>query len=160
MEKTKVITVGGVAGGCACGLMAWRSAGRDRGIGGRNAAAGLAASVDGHRLHRGCHDVPGQEVQGKFDAFTRCEALLGWVAAISSDVVAGGTLDRQAMEAEGCTVLLASSMMATVDIRTGKRRLVDYLLASVRRYRTGILGEGEGNIRNKTNVTAIFVFIN
>lgn len=97
--------------------------------------------------------VPGQEVQVKLDAFTftRYGALPGRVAAISSDVVADETLgpvyrvrvalDRQAMEVEGRRVPLAPGMTATVDIRTGKRRLIDYLLAPVQRYRDESLRE-------------------
>ena len=40
-------------------------------------------------------------------------------------------LDRQAMEVEGRMVPLAPGTTATVDIRTGKRRLIDYLLVPV-----------------------------
>jgi HlyD family type I secretion membrane fusion protein len=99
--------------------------------------------------------VPGQEVQVKLDAFTftRYGALPGRVAAISSDVVADETLgpvyrvrvalDRQAMEVDGRMVPLAPGMTATVDIRTGKRRLIDYLLAPVQRYRARAWGSGE-----------------
>jgi hemolysin D len=88
----------------------------------------------------------GQTVQVKLDtfAFTKYGAIPGRVAAISSDAVvderlgpvfhARVELERQTIEVDGRTVPLTAGMSATVDVRTGRRRVIDYLLAPIRKY--------------------------
>lgn len=95
----------------------------------------------------------GQEVQVKLDAFTftKYGTVPGRVAAISSDAVPDEqlgpvyhvrvALDRQEMEIDGRTAALSPGMTATVDIHTGRRRLIDYLLAPIKRYRDESLRE-------------------
>jgi hemolysin D len=43
------------------------------------------------------------------------------------------TLDRTAMKVDGKTVNLAPGMAATVEIRTGKRKLIEFLLSPLMR---------------------------
>jgi len=45
------------------------------------------------------------------------------------------------MDVEGREVALAPGMMVTVEVKTGKRRLIDYLLSPVMRYRDNSLRE-------------------
>jgi hemolysin D len=98
----------------------------------------------------------GQEAQIKIDAFTftRYGLASGHVLDISSDAVSrdGATrersaatpeleyvarisLDRSAMDVEGRAVELAPGMTVAVEIRTGARPLIDYLLSPLGRYR-------------------------
>jgi len=51
------------------------------------------------------------------------------------------SLDRTSMNVEGREVALAPGMMVTVEVKTGKRRLIDYLLSPVMRYRDNSLRE-------------------
>lgn len=51
------------------------------------------------------------------------------------------SLDRTAMEVEGRRVSLTPGMMVTVEIKTGRRRLIDYVLSPVLRYRDTTLHE-------------------
>ncbi|PWC53343.1 HlyD family type I secretion periplasmic adaptor subunit, partial [Azospirillum sp. TSO22-1] len=85
----------------------------------------------------------GQPVQIKLDtfAFTKYGALPGRVAAISSDAVVDERLgavyrvrvelERQTMPVDGRLVTLAPGLTATVDVRTGTRRVIDYLLMPI-----------------------------
>ena len=51
------------------------------------------------------------------------------------------SLNRTSMDVEGREVALAPGMMVTVEVKTGKRRLIDYLLSPVMRYRDNSLRE-------------------
>jgi hemolysin D len=85
----------------------------------------------------------GQEVAVKLETFpfTRYGTLPGKVAHISRDAVADErqglvylarvALDRSTINADGREVPLASGMRATVEIKTGDRRLIQYLLSPV-----------------------------
>lgn len=86
---------------------------------------------------------PGQPVQVKLDAFpfTKYGAVPGRVQAVSSDAVADERLgpvykvrvmlDRQEIVVNGRPVPLGPGLSATVDVRTGSRRVIDYLLLPV-----------------------------
>jgi hemolysin D len=51
------------------------------------------------------------------------------------------TLDRTAMEVDGKPVNLASGMAVTVEIKTGSRRIIEFLLSPILRYRQESLRE-------------------
>lgn len=86
---------------------------------------------------------PGQEVAVKLETFpfTRYGLIPGKVAHISRDAVADErqglvylarvALDRSTINADGREVPLAPGMRATVEIKTGDRRLIQYLLSPI-----------------------------
>jgi hemolysin D len=107
---------------------------------------------------------PGQQAEIKVDAFnfTRYGLITGRVLAISSDAVArdsaprgeartGGpseleyvarvSLDRDKMERENGALTLSPGMTVTVEIKTGARTAMDYLLSPLGRYRHESLRE-------------------
>ncbi len=51
------------------------------------------------------------------------------------------SLDRSQMQVEDRMVSLAPGMAVTVEIKTGQRTVLDYLLSPLRRYRQEILRE-------------------
>jgi hemolysin D len=51
------------------------------------------------------------------------------------------SLDRAAMEIDGRTVNLAPGMAVTVGIKTGTRRVIEYLLSPLLRYKQEALRE-------------------
>jgi hemolysin D len=51
------------------------------------------------------------------------------------------SLDRAAMQIDDATVDLAPGMAVTVEIKTGSRRILDYLLSPLLRYRQEVLHE-------------------
>jgi hemolysin D len=55
--------------------------------------------------------------------------------------VARVVLDRAQMQIEGGPVQLLSGMTVTVEIRTGSRRIISYLLSPLARYRQEVLRE-------------------
>jgi hemolysin D len=83
----------------------------------------------------------GQPAAIKLEAFpfTRYGAVPGHVRSISRDAVADKeqgfvyvatiALDRSTIEADGRTVALSPGLAATVDVRTGTRRIISYLLS-------------------------------
>lgn len=83
----------------------------------------------------------GQEAAVKLEAFpfTRYGTVPGRVRSISRDAVqdkelglvyvATVTLERTYMDADGHRVALSPGLVATVDIRTGTRRIISYLLS-------------------------------
>lgn len=83
----------------------------------------------------------GQEAAVKLEAFpfTRYGTVPGRVRSISRDAVqdkelglvyiATVTLERSSIEADGGRVALSPGLAATVDIRTGTRRIISYLLS-------------------------------
>lgn len=85
----------------------------------------------------------GQAVQVKLDAFpfTKYGAVPGRVQAVSSDAVADEkmgpvykarvALERQSLSVNGRAVPLGPGLSAVVDVRTGSRRVIDYLLLPV-----------------------------
>lgn len=83
----------------------------------------------------------GQEAAVKLEAFpfTRCGAVPGRVRAISRDAVqdkelglvyvATIALDRSHVDADGRRYPLSPGLAATVDVRTGTRSVISYLLS-------------------------------
>ena len=51
------------------------------------------------------------------------------------------SLDRSEMEIEGRPVQLSPGMAVTVEIKTGSRRIISYLLSPLARYRQEVLRE-------------------
>lgn len=109
--------------------------------------AGAALEAEAKVLNRDIGFLhTGQEVQVKLDAFpfTTYGAVPGRVAAISSDAVPDErlgpvyhvrvALDRQTLEVEGRPLRLSPGMTASVDIHTGRRRVIDYLLGPITKY--------------------------
>lgn len=88
----------------------------------------------------------GQAVEVKLDAFnfTRYGTVKGRLRSISQDVVeveglgpvydARIALDAAAIRAGGRDVPLAPGMTVTAEIRTGTRRIIDFLLSPLKRY--------------------------
>lgn len=106
--------------------------------------AGAVLEVEATVLNRDIGFVEiGQAVQVKLDtfAFTKYGAVPGRVAAVSSDAVADErlgpvykvrvALDRQSIAIGGRALPLSPGLAATVDIRTGTRRVIDYVLMPV-----------------------------
>ena len=83
----------------------------------------------------------GQEAIVKIDAFpfTRYGTTEGVVEGVSLDAVGRGylariALTRPAIEIDGVVVPLRPGMQAAVDIRTGRRRMLDYVIAPLVAY--------------------------
>jgi hypothetical protein len=51
------------------------------------------------------------------------------------------SLDRSEMDIDGRRVALAAGMAVTVEIKTGERRVIEYLLSPLLRYKQGSLRE-------------------
>lgn len=102
--------------------------------------------------------APGQEAEIKIAAFdfTRYGVFRGKVTSVSRDALtpteqtsdrrelyyaAHVSLDRTHVEADGRTLQLTPGMMTSVEIKTGRRRLLDYILSPVMRYREGSMRE-------------------
>ena len=89
----------------------------------------------------------GQSAKVKVDAFpfTRYGAVEGTIQSISADAVevpntgwvydARVSLDRAALMIEGKEVGLSAGMSVMVEIKTGKRKLIEYVLSPLLRYR-------------------------
>jgi HlyD family type I secretion membrane fusion protein len=89
----------------------------------------------------------GQSAKVKVDAFpfTRYGAVEGAIQSISADAVeipnigwvydARVSLDRAALKIEGKEVGLSAGMSVMVEIKTGKRRMIEYVLSPLLRYR-------------------------
>jgi len=92
------------------------------------------------------HIEAGQPVEVKFDAlpFTRYGTVPGHVRQISSDAVereqlglvfpARIRLSRATMMVDGREMALAPGMAVTTDIKTGERRIIEFLMAPLLRY--------------------------
>jgi membrane fusion protein, hemolysin D len=88
----------------------------------------------------------GQDVAIKLETFpfTRYGTIDGQVLHVSSDAVQNEKLglvyiariamDRATMQVDGKTVYLTPGMAATVEVKTGKRRVIEYLLSPILRY--------------------------
>ncbi len=89
----------------------------------------------------------GQEVEIKVEtfAFTKYGLVHGTVMHVSRDAVADEniglvyparlTMDRATMLVEGRTVALSPGMAVTAEIKTGERRLIEFVLAPLLRYK-------------------------
>ncbi len=97
--------------------------------------------------------VPGQEVEVKLEPFlfTKYGTLLGRVISVSRDAVehqklglvypARVALDRGYLDVEGRRMDLGAGMSLTAEIKTDRRRLIDYLLSPISKYRQETLRE-------------------
>ncbi len=95
----------------------------------------------------------GQEAAIKLDAFlfTKYGTVLGRVVAVSRDAVqdkdrgltyaARSVLDRAVVDFGGAPVPLGAGMTLTAEIKTDSRRLIEYLLSPILRYRQESLRE-------------------
>ena len=95
----------------------------------------------------------GDEVQVKLDAFpfTKYGAVPGTLEDLSMDAVQDEALglvyvgrvalERQHISVKGQSVKLAPGMVATVEVKTGTRRVIEYLLSPLLRYRDESLRE-------------------
>lgn len=96
---------------------------------------------------------PGQQVTVKVDSFpyTRYGYLSGKVVTVSHDAAqdeklglvfpARVKLDRAELEIDGITVRLNAGMSLTAEIKTGRRRVIDYLLSPLQQHSTESLRE-------------------
>ena len=95
----------------------------------------------------------GQHAEVKLDAypFTRYGTVAGTVERLSRDAVADERqglvfkaavqLDRPFLESDGGRLPLGPGLAATVEIKTGSRRIIEYLLGPLLRYRAEALRE-------------------
>ena len=96
---------------------------------------------------------PGQVVEVKLEAFpfTRYGTVPGKVVHLSNDAIqdekrglifaARVLLDRASLIVEGKRVNLSPGMAATVEIKTGKRRVIEYFLSPLLQYKDESLKE-------------------
>lgn len=95
----------------------------------------------------------GQAVQVKVETFpyTKYGTLAGMVSQVSSDAIqdeklglvyaARVRLDRHTIRAEGKSVNLSPGMAVTVEVKTGKRRVIEYFLSPLLQYQDESLRE-------------------
>ena len=95
----------------------------------------------------------GQHAEVKLDAypFTRYGTVAGKVRRLSRDAVADErqglvfkaavALERPFLESDGVRLPLGPGLAATVEIKTGTRRVIEYLLSPLLRYRAEALRE-------------------
>ena len=95
----------------------------------------------------------GQHAEVKLDAypFTRYGTVAGWVRRLSRAAVADErqglvfkaavALERPFLESDGGRLPLGPGLAATVEIKTGTRRVIEYLLSPLLRYRAEALRE-------------------
>ncbi len=95
----------------------------------------------------------GQPAEVKLETFlfTKYGVIHGHIASISRDAVqdekqglvypARIALDRASVEVNGRTMALGAGMAVTVEIKTESRRLIEYLLSPILRYRSESLRE-------------------
>ena len=95
----------------------------------------------------------GQEAEIKFEAFpfTRYGTAIGTLAEISTDAIvhpdlgpvykAKVTLQRQTIDIEGKTTALSPGMNVAVEVKTGKRRIIEFFLSPLLRYQDEAIRE-------------------
>jgi len=96
---------------------------------------------------------PGQRATVKIESFpyTRYGYLEGVVETVSHDAAqheqlglvfpARVRLDKATLLIDGVTVALTPGMNLTIEIKTGKRRVIDYILSPLRQHGTEALRE-------------------
>lgn len=96
---------------------------------------------------------PGQPAEIKLETFlfTKYGTIPGRVVSVSRDAVrdekqgqiypARIALDRSSVEVNGRTIALGAGMAVTVEVKTESRRLIEYLLTPILRYRSESLRE-------------------
>lgn len=89
---------------------------------------------------------PGQEVEVKFEtfSFTRYGTIRGKIFSVSSDAIQDEKLglvfsvriklEKDNIVVNGTPVRLSPGMASTVEIKTDRRRLIDYFLSPLKRY--------------------------
>ena len=94
-----------------------------------------------------------QEVEVKFEAFpfTRYGTLTGQLVSISNDAIiheelgpvyqARVSLDSQQIIVDGKPVNLSPGMNATIEVKTGTRRIIEFFLSPLLRYRDEAIRE-------------------
>lgn len=97
--------------------------------------------------------LPGQAVEVKVDSFpyTRFGTLSGEVKHVSRDAMedqqqglvfpARIRLNSDRLSVEGKSVRLSAGMAVSVEIKTGRRRVIDYLLSPLQEYQSEALRE-------------------
>jgi hemolysin D len=97
--------------------------------------------------------APGQRVEVKLDTFpfTRYGTISGRITVVSQDAVqvdkvglvyaARASLDRSAIQVDGAAVPLLAGMSASVEIKTGERRLIEFFLSPFARHAREALRE-------------------
>jgi hemolysin D len=96
---------------------------------------------------------PGQDVEVKIETFlfTKYGTIPGKVLSVSRDAVADEkrgliypiriALERSSMNVDGREIKLGAGMALTAEVKTDRRRLIDYLLSPIARYRQESLRE-------------------
>jgi len=115
---------------------------------------GAALEVEAMVLNKDIGFVsPGQAADIKLEAFpfTRYGSIEGKIVDVSNDAVqdenlglvytARISMSRTTMRVDGKEVNLAPGMMATADIRTGERQVIEFILSPLLRYRDESLRE-------------------
>ncbi|MEO5374995.1 MAG: HlyD family type I secretion periplasmic adaptor subunit [Alphaproteobacteria bacterium] len=114
--------------------------------------AGLEVEVSVQNKDVGfVHAADPAEIKLEPFPFTKFGTIPGTVVHVSLDAVqdekkgliypARIRLDRTTIEADGRAVPLTPGMAATVEIKTGKRRVIDYLLAPLKQYQSESMRE-------------------
>ena len=97
--------------------------------------------------------APGQRVEVKLDTFpfTRYGTVSGRITVVSQDAVqvekvglvyaARASLDRSTIQVDGASVPLLAGMAASVEIKTGERRLIEFFLSPFSRHAREALRE-------------------
>jgi len=115
---------------------------------------GAALEVEAMVLNKDIGFVePGQVADIKLEAFpfTRYGSIEGKIVDVSNDAVqdenfglvytARVAMSRSTMRVDGKEVNLTPGMVATVDIRTGERQVIEFILSPLLRYRDESLRE-------------------
>ncbi|WP_128421952.1 HlyD family secretion protein, partial [Xanthomonas theicola] len=96
---------------------------------------------------------PGQPVTVKIESFpyTRYGYLTGTVASVSHDAAqdeklglvfpARIKLDSSTLDIDGVQVRMSAGMSLSVEVKTGRRRVIDYLLSPLRQHASEALRE-------------------
>ncbi len=97
--------------------------------------------------------APGQRIEVKLDTFpfTRYGTISGRITVVSQDAVqvekvglvyaARASLDRSMIQVDGASVPLLAGMAASVEIKTGERRLIEFFLSPFSRHAREALRE-------------------
>lgn len=95
----------------------------------------------------------GQTAEVKLESFpfTKYGTIAGTVTSVSGDAIedeklglvyaARASMAQPTIEADGRTVRLGPGMAATIEIKTGKRRIIEYVMAPLLRYKDESLRE-------------------
>lgn len=97
------------------------------------------------------HDGQFSEIKVETFPYTKYGTIDGWIEHVSQDAIqdtnaglvyiARVAMDRSSILIDGKEVQLTPGMAVTVEIKTGKRRLIEYILAPLLRYRSESMRE-------------------